>query len=499
MNLVEVLTRQTQFRGDAPALIARRHGVDVIMTFRELSIATENAAWLLAQSGLKKGDRVLVFQSMSIELYVALVAIFRLGLTAMFLDPSAGKEHIERCCKIGAPKAFLASSKAHFFRLVSQPIRRIPIRFSIGWPVPGTRRFHWDLKPKTPPTIQPVESDKPALLTFTSGSTGIPKAAVRTHGFLLAQHRVLENSIHLQPGEIDLATLPIFVLANLASGVTSLLPDADLRRPGFINPAPVARQISKFKPTRSAASPAFFECLLEFYHRHPEEAANSSLRNIYIGGAAVFPTLLQRLKKCFPESTPVAVYGSTEAEPIAHLALNEITETDLHAMHSGSGILAGFPVSKIATRIGDDQEIQVSGDHVLSGYLNGEGDTETKIHELEKIWHRTGDAGRFDEQGRLWLLGRCSAKLNNELHPFTVESAAMAFPWVKRCGCVEMNGTRMLAVEVRNTGADIAELEKSLTWANLDRVVILGNLPVDKRHNAKIDYAALRRMLGTMS
>lgn len=495
MNLAEVLAEQTRLRGAIPALIARRRGKDVVMTFRELTEAVENAAGLLAGAGLQAGDRVLVFQAMSVELYVALLAMFRLGLTAMFLDPSAGRKHIERCCQMGQPKGLVAATKAHWLRLVSGPLRRIPIQFAIGWPMPGTRRF--DFSRETRPTaVFPVAEETEALLTFTSGSTGLPKAAVRTHGFLLAQHRVLENSIHLQAGEIDLATLPVFVLANLASGVTSLLPDADLRRPGLIDPAPVARQMAKFRPTRTAASPAFFERLLDYYERCPEEARKCSLRQIYTGGAAVFPSLLQRLQRTFPQALPVAVYGSTEAEPIAHISVAEMSANDLRAMHSGRGILAGRPVPEIAVRIGKDQEIQVSGDHVLTGYLNGEGDGETKIHEAGTIWHRTGDAGRFDPEGRLWLLGRCSARLGNGLHPFAIEGAAMFFDWVRRCGCVEVKGRRMLALETRaHSATDLAQLQTALAWAALDQVVVVRKIPVDRRHNAKIDYGALRQLL----
>ncbi len=495
MNLIEVLTKQSKLRGDAPALIARRNGRDVVLTFLELAVAVEIAAGRLQESGLRRGDRVLVFQAMSIELYVALLALFRLGMVAMFLDPSAGKEHIERCCALGKPRGLIASRKAHLLRFTSLPVRRIPLKFAIGGWVLGAQSLE-GIMVKT--EIALVPDDAEALLTFTSGSTGIPKAAVRSHGFLLAQHRVLEGSIHLRAGEVDLATLPVFVLANLASGLTSLLPDADLRRPGFIEAGPVVRQIAIYQPTRAAGSPAFFERLLEYYEKHPGEAC--SLRDVYTGGAAVFPSLLQRMKRVWPNCAPVAVYGSTEAEPIAHLTLEEIREEDLRAMESGAGILAGKPVPEIAVRLAEDGEIQVAGRHVLPGYLDGAGDAETKIREGETIWHRTGDAGRFDAAGRLWLLGRSSARLSGGLYPFTVECAAMAVPWVKRCGCVEVGAKRVLAAEVLGGEPrrhdDTKILMEKLAWAKLDRVEILGALPVDKRHNAKVDYNELRQMLG---
>src|SRR5262249_40952665 len=161
-----------------------------------------------------------------------------------------------------------------------------PVKFVIGFPVPGA--VCWSQAAAMPPRrkIDACPPEGPALLTFTSGSTGRPKAAVRTHGFLLAQHRVLEQSLNLKAGEGDLTTLPIVLLANLASGVTSLIPAADLRYPGAINPVPVIDQIQTHQPVSSAASPAFFECLTRYCTEH--SLTLPSFRKLHSGGAPVF-------------------------------------------------------------------------------------------------------------------------------------------------------------------------------------------------------------------
>ncbi len=136
-------------------------------------------------------------------------------------------------------------------------------------------------------------------------------------------------------------------------------------------------------------------------------------------------------------------------------------------MRDGCGLLTGKPIAEIQLRIIPDQwgkavthadplapmetgEIVVSGGHVLKGYLNGEGDSETKFPIDGAIWHRTGDAGYIDPDGRLWLLGRCSAKVSDvhgDLYPFAVECVAMSFPFVRRCAFVLHKGKRLLAVE----------------------------------------------------
>ncbi len=520
MNLVEILTEQARKGPKAAAIIEMRRGRDRLTTFAELETRAAKVARLLRNSGIQAGDPVLIFHPMSSELYVVLLGVFRIGGTAMFLDPSAGRDHIERCCELQAPKALVASPKAHLLRITSGALRRIPRKFVVGRWVPGATPLETAEKESPLETCEPCAADTPALLTFTSGSTGLPKAAVRSHGFLLAQHRVLQRHIELVSGEVDLTTLPVFLLANLASGVTSVIPDADLRAPGAVDPGPIVAQIEHHRVTRCAASPAFFERLLS----SPNRESLRGLQKIYTGGAPVFARLLDDLCSCVPKAKIEAVYGSTEAEPIAHLSANDISPEDRLAMRRGNGLLAGVPIADIQLRIindrwgkplgsvtaaefeqmqvpeGQNGEIVVAGEHVLKGYLHGRGNEETKFSVGGAVWHRTGDAGKLDNQGRLWLLGRCSARIQDErddLYPFAVECMAMEHPNVRRAAFVNHEGKRLLAVEPQagfDTSAREA-LRNDLAWAHVADVLEVNRLPVDKRHNAKIDYPALRELL----
>lgn len=516
MNLAEILITQGRSRPSSPAIIERGGTT----SFGALAEASARTAAMLQADGIRAGDPVLIFQPMSAELYIALTALFQLGAVAMFLDPSAGRGHMEACCHLMPPKALIALDKAHLLRLTTAALRRIPLKYSIGWPVPGAFRWKRRLKFHSRHEVETVSSDTPALITFTSGSTGKPKAAVRTHGFLLAQHEVLARSIDLAPGEVDLATLPIFTLANLASGVTSVIPDADLRRPGFIRPEPVLKQIREHAVTRCAASPAFFEQLLK-----ADDGSLRSLNKFFTGGAPVFPRLLDALQKASPRAKVEAVYGSTEAEPISHLSAAECNKADRDHMRGGKGLLAGHPVPEIQVRIiaarwgtpipaltaesfqavvqppEQAGEIVVSGRHVLPGYLHGQGDEETKFRVEGQVWHRTGDAGWMDASGRLWLLGRCVARIKDShgtVWPFAVECAAMEDQGVRRAALIAYEGRRILFLEAfpsTPTGSLVANVRQRLAWAKLDEVRVADRLPVDARHNAKIDYPALRRML----
>ena len=137
MNVAEILRNHAEHSPDQLALVdvLRRRARST--TFGELDQAAGRFATLLRQSGLTPGDTVLVFQRMSTELYVALAAILRLGLTAMFVDPSAGRWYIDRCCRLRRPRALIASSRAHLLRLTTPALRQIPLKFSIGPSVPG--------------------------------------------------------------------------------------------------------------------------------------------------------------------------------------------------------------------------------------------------------------------------------------------------------------------------------------------------------------------------
>lgn len=519
MNIATRLSEQAHRYPGHKAIIDGKAGQERITTYAQLENQSAQFAASLQAYGLQRGDVVLIFLPVSLELYVTLMGLFRLGLTAMFVDPASGRQHIRQCCQRVTPKALIASSKAHYLRLIVPALRRIPLKIALGHWLPFTKSFAIFRRYSALADIVTVQQQTPALITFTSGSTGLPKAAVRSHGFLLAQHRVLADSIRLQPGQIDISTLPVFVLANLASGLCSILCDVDLRSPAKIAAKVVIQQMHRFAATRCAASPAFFARLADYCEQSGQTLAQ--LQRIDTGGAPVFPSLMERLSRLAPATDIVAVYGSTEAEPIAHIHWRQVSAQDKHQMQSGKGLLAGQPVAQIQLRILRDQtgsalgkmsadefeeqclaantvgEIVVAGEHVLPGYLQGIGDEQTKFSVVNQPWHRTGDAGYLDEQGRLWLLGRCGARISDErgeLFPFAVETVLMSLPMVERCALVSYQQQRVLLVQAKKA-LEIAELQPLLQWAQLDQVIKVADIPVDKRHNAKIDYPKVQQLL----
>lgn len=528
-NLAALLHAQADARPDHPALLDPAHPP---VTFAGLQKAVLQGAALLRSAGLRRGDPVLVYQPISAHLYVALGAIFHAGLTAVFIDPGMDRTQLERAAGMLAPRGFIATPRAHLLRLLSPAIRRIPIRFTTGkWPLPGAQRWkkYTHLPALSHAEMAEVGEETPALITVTSGSTGTPKFAMRTHRFLHRQHQAIDASLAMADDTVVATTLPIFVLSFLASGVTTLLPNIDVRRPGKVQIAPLLAQMHEAGVNTIAASPAFLDQLVRHDDKQPLNL--SQIRRVYSGGAPVFVDLMDQIIAAMPQASFHAVYGATEAEPVATLDHATISANDRQCMAKGSGLLVGAPVPSVDVRVIADRwgkphgpyspqewaqltlsstagEIVVTGPHVLTSTGPGEDSALTKIRVGEQIWHRTGDAGTWDAQGRLWLLGRCAARIDNvqpdgsseSLYPFAVEAAVHTFPAVKHAALVAQDERRILALELY-TAQDagwLATLKEALAWAQLDEVRILPHMPVDKRHNAKIDYPALKRLLESM-
>ncbi|MDZ4866213.1 MAG: AMP-binding protein, partial [Alphaproteobacteria bacterium] len=142
---------------------------------------------------------------------------------------------------------------------------------------------------------------------------------------------------------------------------------------------------------------------------------------------------------------------------------------------------------------GEPGEIVVAGDHVVTSYVGGIGNAESKINVAGKVWHRTGDAGVIDAKGRLWLLGRCAYRLKETLplYPLQVEAQARAALGPVPLAAAKVAGKAVLVVESGKAADDTA----LATQFRVDRVLTVKKIPLDRRHQSKVDYASLKALL----
>lgn len=471
MNLLEPFLASAEGHAQRTAIIA---GDGRPTSYGALIAASAGLASAWRRAGIGPGDRVLIAMPLGPELYAGLAALWRLGAVAVLPEPAMGLKGLRHAARAGTPKAFLTAGWFRLLRHVLPELRAIPLVLTPG-----------DAAAAGEP-LATVEPGHPALTSFTSGSTGRPKAIMRSHGFLAAQNAALAGLIApKRPDETDLVAFPVFVVANLGLGITSVLPNWNLRRQHEAKAPAIIGQIAGYRVTRALVPPSICEVLAasEFAPR---------LDALFTGGGPVFPDLLERLAGKLPGTDIVSVYGSTEAEPIALLHLHEIGAADWQAMKGGAGLLAGAPVSDIRLTILDG-EIVVTGEHVNKGYLDAADDASTKLARDGAIWHRTGDSGRLDETGRLWLGGRLDGRAGTLL-PFGVEAASRFWPGVRRSALLEQDGRAILAVE--GDALQRAIWEREAQRLGEITLVAVDHIPLDRRHRSKVDYPALRRHLG---
>lgn len=471
MNLLEAFVRQVQAHPDRVALVDPRGRS---WTYAALDRHGQALAASFAEQGLCAGDRVLLALGIGADLYAGLAALWRLGAVAVLPEPALGLAGVRQAMQAAAPRALLLGGWYRLLPLLVPALRDADLRLRLR----ASRRLH--------ATIADLRAEAPALISFTTGSTGAPKAIVRSHAFMQAQDAAVAPLIGTgHRHETDLVGFPVFVLANLGQGITSVLPHWPVRRTDKADGARIARLVERHGVTRLLLNPTLVERLVE-------TGIPRSVHAVFTGGGPVFPDLVRKVMATRPDIDLVAVYGSTEAEPIAEISAHDIAAGDFVAMQTGSGLLAGKPVPGLKIRLVDD-EIQVAGSHVVQGYLDPARDPESKLRDGDgTLWHRTGDAGRLDEAGRLWLLGRIGARVG-ALWPFQAEAAARDWPGVRRAALIDHRGRPAIAIE--GDSAHRRKWEKNAKALGLSTVLPVTRMPMDRRHGSKVNIRALRNLL----
>ena len=526
VNIAAHLPDMARRQPDAAAIIFPKQNRR--MSFLELDRLSDRIARGLIEAGICRGVRSVLMVTPSPEFFALTFALFKVGAVPVLIDPGLGIKNSKKCFAEAQPHAFIGIPKAHLARLLfgwgKESIRT--------WLTVG-RRLFWegstlaellDRHPEeTPFTPAPTQQDDVAAILFTSGSTGAPKGAVYSHGNFAAQVEALRSVYGIEPGEIDLPTFPLFALFAPALGMTAVIPEMDFTRPGSVNAARIVNAIQRYGVTTMFGSPALINRVGRYGAKH--QVKLPTLRRAISAGAPVPAAVLERFVGLLNPGVQVFTpYGATEALPVCSIGSSEILGSTRQITDAGGGVCVGRPVEGIrleVIEITDDPiwqwdeslrvptgkigEIVVQGEQVTRGYYNRpDADHLSKIADPEtgSFFHRMGDLGGRDEQGRVWFCGRKSHRVETSaglLFTIPCEAVFNTHPLVYRTALVGVGTpgelTPVLCVELeKGVKADRKTLrEELLTIARdhihthaIETILFHPAFPVDIRHNAKI-------------
>ena len=408
-------------------------------TYKELDEVSNVIANGLKIHGISKGTRTVLMVKPGLDFFALVFALFKLEAVLVAVDPGMGIKNLGKCLTEAEPEAFIGIRSAHLARLTlgwaKKTISKTVLvgnNLLLGSFITSLEQIKASAKDKHFQDTKTVAANMAAIL-FTSGSTGIPKGVVYTHANFTAQHEALKKLYDIQLGEIDLATFPLFALFAPALGMTSVIPKMDFTRPGHVNPKTIITAVNDYKCTTMFGSPA----LLNRVGKWGEANASKlrTLKRVLSAGAPVAPSVLKRFKSLLNDDVQIFTpYGATESLPVSSVGSDVILNETAIATVEGKGVCVGSPVPNLDIRIikitdeaistwKDDLELPaykigeicVRGPQVTQSYFNRDNATRlAKIQTDNGFYHRMGDVGYSDDNGRIWFCGRKSQRVITE-------------------------------------------------------------------------------------
>ncbi len=498
-------------------------------SYAELDQQSNRIAAGLESIGISRGVRTVLMVTPSLEFFALTFALFKVGAVPVLIDPGMGIKNLKVCLAEAKPEAFIGIPKAQIARLLfgwGKPTLKTILTVGSSWFCGGTS-LEKILAPIAPnynyDTVYTAADDTAAIL-FTSGSTGVPKGAVYSHGNFTAQVEALRDVYQIKPGEIDLPTFPLFALFAPAMGMTSIIPEMDFTRPGSVDPENIINAIKRFNVTTMFGSPALIRRVGQYGAEHAIKLP--SMKRAISAGAPVPAVVLEQFVKMFnPKVEVFTPYGATESLPVCSIGSETILHETRFATDQGKGVCVGFPVPSIELNIikiddaeiltwqddllvadGVIGEIVVKGPQVTREYFNR--DESTKLAKIVdsndgSFYHRMGDLGYCDDKGRVWFCGRKAHRVIAQTETlFTIPCEAIfnTHPQVYRTALVgcDIKGQKqpVICVELEQ-GVNSAEHPQITTalkqtavaneiTKDIDHFLFHPAFPVDIRHNAKI-------------
>ena len=398
---------------------------DRVVTFDDMQQAIAAKAATLAELGVKHGDRVFILGWNSPEWVANFWACLRAGAVPVLANAWWSAAEVATGVAALQPALVLADPAAS---------PKVPA---------GSRCGPWAIStaPATPardPAALAPEGDSndeedTALIIFTSGTSGQPKAVVLSHRAVLARlqmtlhvTRKLPHQVDESAHDITLITGPLFHVGGMQTLLRAVIVGDTLVLPrGRFDPGEVLELIERHKIKRWNAVPTMVSRVLD----HPDVAKRdvSSLKSISIGGAPVHAELMQRIRVGLPSVSPriPTGYGLTENGGQATAAAGS---ENIELLGSTGKPLSCVEIKFLSHTGLPDGEVLLRSPTQMSGYF---GLDESPIDK--DGWLHTGDLGRLDDKGNLWITGRCKDMIirgGENIAPAAIEGALMAVPGV---------------------------------------------------------------------
>jgi long-chain acyl-CoA synthetase len=437
----------------------------------------------LRSAGLSQGDRLLIGCSLSPPSTLVYLGAMYAGLVAVPVDDRTVRDSTAMLLEATGAKAVwteegLRAGSAHKGSVLCLE----------GELAQATREIE--------PPAACVDSDLAALMA-TSGSTGIPRFVMVSHGNLIANTEAIIRSQQLASDERAMLILPLSYCFGASVMQSHLYQGGGVvfdRR--FMFPDKVLRAVAQFGCTTFAGVPTVYNVLLQ--RSNIRKIAMPSLRRFLQAGGALAPQRIREMREAFPLLKFYVMYGQTEAT-------SRISCLDPECWDQKPGSV-GRPLDNLMVRIvGEDGndlpanqigELAVKGPSICSGYFNNLEETR---RVLPDGWLRTGDLARQDDEGYLWIEGRKGAflKMRGMRVSFPeVEARVTAIPGVYECVARAVHhpeaGEALELFIVPDQGARVGleEVRRHLPahWA-IDSVRLVAELP--KTSAGKISLSSL--------
>jgi acyl-CoA synthetase (AMP-forming)/AMP-acid ligase II/ABC-type nitrate/sulfonate/bicarbonate transport system permease component len=459
------LQRQARERPDKVAVICN----EVQLTYAELNLqANRLANWLLAH-GVKKGDRAVMLMPNCAEFAVVYFALMKIGVVAVILDFRLSPPEMAPLFDETEARVLITHSKQKTFavRMLREKkhLQAVVLLGEENGDEHGLYHYERIVKKgnKKEPDV-PLREEDEALYLYTSGTTGRPKGVVLTYDHLTyfpESMKAMEPS--LSEHDVEGSVLPMShisgpIVLNLTVDIGHTLAIID-----EIRPKKILEEIQRNKINYFNAVPPIFQMILNLPSRDRYDL--SSLRSVAMMGTVVAEELMEEWVKEYPHCLARQGYGATETSPM--LTLTHIDDAP-RKMASAGRICPRVEI-KIIDKDGKDLpngevgEVIARGPQIMKGYYKNPKATAQKIKDG---WYYTGDLGRFDEDGYIYILGRADDMIitgGMNVYPSELENVLMAHDKVAEVAVVGIpdaeRGQALKAVVVPKVGEEVSKRE----------------------------------------